>query len=205
MSGNGEKRPVSAGTKVMLVMLVLVIAGSALVLSRLSSGASVDLNKLNRNLLDLGRAVKDDAGDAEPAAVKAPEKQNAVYPGKDGKMEGADDAAIRKAEMSETAGAAGTSSGGTVAAGTSSGGTVVAAGTSRRDGGCGNFLRRDGGCGNFLRRDGGCGDFFRRDRGCGRDFFRRDGGCGGAFLRRGRGCGRDFLGRNRCGGRKDGN
>ena len=127
MSGNGEKRPVSAGTKVMLVMLVLVIAGSALVLGRLSSGASVDLNKLNRNLLDLGRAVKDDAGDA---AVKAPETQNAVYPGKDGKREGADDEAIRKAEMSETAGAAGTSSGGTVAAGTSSGGTAVAAGSS---------------------------------------------------------------------------
>ena len=114
MSGNGEKRPVSAGTKVMLVMLILVIAGSALVLGRLSSGASVDLNKLNRNLLDLGRAVKDDAGDA---AVKAPETQNAVYPGKDGKREGADDDAIRKAEMSETAGAAGTSSGGTVARG----------------------------------------------------------------------------------------
>lgn len=132
MSRNGEKRPVSAGTKVMLVMLAVVIAGSALVLGRLSSGASVDLSKLNRNLLDLGRADKDAGGDAPAAAsTKAPDTQNAVYPGKDGKKESAGDTAAKtvvKAEITKSGGAptgnAGTGQAGN--AGAASGGNTAA-------------------------------------------------------------------------------
>ena len=48
-----EKRKWSAGTKFMLALLAVVVAGSALVLGRLSSGASVDLTKLNVNVLDI--------------------------------------------------------------------------------------------------------------------------------------------------------
>jgi len=48
-----ETRKWSAGTKVMLVMLVLVLAGSALVLGRLSSGAQVDLSRLSMKPLAL--------------------------------------------------------------------------------------------------------------------------------------------------------
>ena len=47
------RRKLSAGTVFMLVLLVVVLAGSALVLGRLSSGAKVDLSKLNMNVLDL--------------------------------------------------------------------------------------------------------------------------------------------------------
>lgn len=47
------RRKWSAGTVFMLVLLAAVLAGSALVLGRLSSGAKVDLSKLNMNVLDL--------------------------------------------------------------------------------------------------------------------------------------------------------
>ena len=47
------RRKLSAGTVFMLVLLVVVLAGSALVLVRLSSGARVDLSKLNMNVLDI--------------------------------------------------------------------------------------------------------------------------------------------------------
>lgn len=90
MSRNGERRPVSAGTKVMLVMLAVVIAGSALVLGRLSSGASVDLSKLNRNLLDLGRAGKDDGGDALPSPGAQADAQSTVFPEKAEKKDAVD-------------------------------------------------------------------------------------------------------------------
>ena len=101
MSRNGEKRPLSTGTKVMLIALVLVIAGSALVLGRLSSGASVDLSKLNRNLLDLGRTDQDDSADGTViAAAKTADPQNAVYPGKDG-QETAEDAAPQSSVVNE--------------------------------------------------------------------------------------------------------
>ena len=53
-SGNGTARKkLSAGTKCMLVLVVAVLVGSALVLGKLSSGAKVDLSKLNMNVLDL--------------------------------------------------------------------------------------------------------------------------------------------------------
>lgn len=47
------RRKLSAGTVFMLVLLAAVLGGSALVLGRLSSGASVDLSKLNMNVLDI--------------------------------------------------------------------------------------------------------------------------------------------------------
>ena len=50
---NKKRRKMSAGTVFMLVMLIMVISMSALVLSRLSSGASVDLSKLRMNVLDI--------------------------------------------------------------------------------------------------------------------------------------------------------
>ena len=48
-----EKRKLSFGSKFMLVMLVLVLGGSALVIGKLSSGASVDLSRLTMNPLNL--------------------------------------------------------------------------------------------------------------------------------------------------------
>ncbi len=53
-NGNGTARKkLSAGTKCMLVLAAVVIVGSVLVLGKLSSGAKVDLSKLNMNVLDL--------------------------------------------------------------------------------------------------------------------------------------------------------
>ena len=43
----------SAGTVFMLALLVVVLGGSVLVLGRLSSGASVDLKKLNMDVLNI--------------------------------------------------------------------------------------------------------------------------------------------------------
>ena len=51
-SGPGRSKW-SAGTVFMLTLLIAVLGGSALVLGRLSSGASVDLSKLKMNVLDL--------------------------------------------------------------------------------------------------------------------------------------------------------
>ena len=56
------RRKLSAGTVFMLVLLAAVLGGSALVLGRLSSGASVDLSKLTMNVLDL----KEDASPDNP-------------------------------------------------------------------------------------------------------------------------------------------
>ena len=52
-TGYTKQRRYSAGTVFMLAMLVIVLAGSALVLGKLSSGGSVDLSKLNMNTLNL--------------------------------------------------------------------------------------------------------------------------------------------------------
>jgi len=62
----GTKRRLSAGTKAMLVMLALVLVGSALVLGRLSSGASVDLSRLKMNVLD----IRDEQGGKNAADPK---------------------------------------------------------------------------------------------------------------------------------------
>jgi len=50
---NGQRRKLSAGSVFVLVLLAVTLAGSALVLGRLSSGTSVDLNKLKVNLLNI--------------------------------------------------------------------------------------------------------------------------------------------------------
>ncbi len=67
------RRKLSAGTVFMLVLLVVVLAGSALVLGRLSSGAKVDLSKLNMNVLDLS--------EEQPQVSTAnPEQESAARP-----------------------------------------------------------------------------------------------------------------------------
>ena len=69
----GKRRKLSAGTVFMLVMLAAVILGSAAVLTRLSSGASVDLSKLHVSVLNL---QGDPAGDTEEKPQTEP-KQDA--------------------------------------------------------------------------------------------------------------------------------
>ena len=86
MGRNGKKRPLSAGTWIMLVMLAVVIAGSALVLGRLSSGASVDLSKLNMNLLNLGQ-TEGGTNDTPYTQTASPAGASAVYPGRERKAE----------------------------------------------------------------------------------------------------------------------
>ena len=74
MKQRKNRRPLSAGTVFMLILSVAVIAGSAVVLGRLSSGASVDLSKLNMNVLDLqedpAHAEPDEAEDEPKATVR---------------------------------------------------------------------------------------------------------------------------------------
>ena len=81
---NTERRKLSAGTVFMLVLLVVVLAGSALVLGRLSSGARVDLSKLNMNVLDLsGDETPEKAGSTQeeiPASASRPETAAAAAP-----------------------------------------------------------------------------------------------------------------------------
>lgn len=48
-----QKGRLSTGTVIMLALLVIVLGGSVLVIGRLSSGASINLNKLNMNTLNL--------------------------------------------------------------------------------------------------------------------------------------------------------
>lgn len=75
-----DGRKLSAGTVFMLILTVVVLAGSALILIRLSSGASVDLSRLNMNVLNLQTAqppVSQETGTGQPteapAATKAPQ------------------------------------------------------------------------------------------------------------------------------------
>lgn len=60
----------------MLVLTVVVLAGSALVLGKLSSGAKVDLSKLNMNVLDLQEDPSRDT-EEKPEAKKGTETQPA--------------------------------------------------------------------------------------------------------------------------------
>ena len=61
-----RRRKLSAGTVFMFVLMAAVLGGSALVLGRLSSGASVDLSKLNMNVLDIKQdPAQDHEGEAE--------------------------------------------------------------------------------------------------------------------------------------------
>lgn len=91
MKGNwsGERRKTSFGTKFMLVMLALVLGGSALVIWKLSSGGTVDLSRLTMNPLNLqqqpgqeGKQPPEEGTDRPadsttkpaPAVTAAPEK-----------------------------------------------------------------------------------------------------------------------------------
>ena len=69
-----EKRKLSAGTKFMLILMAVVLAGSALVLGRLSSGASVDLSRLKMNVIDL-QDQSDGTATADITAAGAEEKE----------------------------------------------------------------------------------------------------------------------------------
>lgn len=62
------RRRLSAGTVFMLILLTAVLGGSALVLGRLSSGATVDLSKLRMSVLDLQEnESRSESGESVPA------------------------------------------------------------------------------------------------------------------------------------------
>ena len=71
MKRDDKRRPLSAGTVFMLVMMAVVLVGSAVVLARLSSGASVDLGKLNMQFLDLQSGQPAGGNEADNAAAAA--------------------------------------------------------------------------------------------------------------------------------------
>lgn len=73
-SGHRQKRKFSAGTKFMLGLLAIVLCGSAIVLGRLSSGATVDLSKLQMNILDLQETFSPDTG-TTTAETRAPDPE----------------------------------------------------------------------------------------------------------------------------------
>ena len=60
--GQKPKRKFSAGTKFMVGLLAVVLLGSAAVLGRLSSGATVDLSKLQMSVLELQETFSPDNG-----------------------------------------------------------------------------------------------------------------------------------------------
>ncbi len=60
--GQRQKRKFSAGTKFMVGLLAVVLLGSAVVLGRLSSGATVDLSKLQMSVLELQETFSPDDG-----------------------------------------------------------------------------------------------------------------------------------------------
>lgn len=80
-SGNRpDRRKLSAGTVFMLVMLAAVLAGSALVLGRLSSGASVDLSRLSMNVLNLQEDPSHETEADSPANEQAGKTQPVQSP-----------------------------------------------------------------------------------------------------------------------------
>ena len=92
-----QQRGLSAGTVLMLAMLVIVLGGSALVLARLSSGASIDLDKLNMNTLNLQNDPSriQPREETQPREVQVPKSQRAENPDQ-GKQESTDGQAIEK-------------------------------------------------------------------------------------------------------------
>lgn len=69
-----KRRKMSAGTVFMLIMLALVLGSSALVLGRLSSGATVDLTKLHMAVLDIQNesrtGAEEETDDTEPRTTE---------------------------------------------------------------------------------------------------------------------------------------
>ena len=97
--GNGTaKRKLSAGTKCILILAVVVLAGSALVLGKLSSGAKIDLSKLNMNVLNL----QDDPS-RNTDEQKEPQKEAEAKPAKKSEQTAAAEAPVMlKTEASFT-------------------------------------------------------------------------------------------------------
>ena len=77
-----DARKVSLGTKFMLTLVVIVLIGSAIVIGKLSSGASVDLSKLKMKTIDL----QDDPS-GEPSGNTAEEKRDTKADPAPGKKE----------------------------------------------------------------------------------------------------------------------
>ena len=77
-----QQRRLSPGTVLMLAMLVIVLGGSALVLARLSSGASINLDKLKMNTLNLQNDPSriQEREEAQPREVQVPKLQQAENP-----------------------------------------------------------------------------------------------------------------------------
>ena len=75
--GQRQKRKFSAGTKFMVGMLTVVLLGSAAVLGRLSSGATVDLSKLQMSVLELQETFSPDDG-LKTTEIRKPEQGNSV-------------------------------------------------------------------------------------------------------------------------------
>ena len=82
MRKNDKRRPLSVGTVFMLGMLVVVLIGSAVVLGRLSSGASVDLSKLKMQILDLqsGQQADGNGTEKQTAAAGNQESKTSGFP-----------------------------------------------------------------------------------------------------------------------------
>lgn len=91
-----ERRKLSAGTVFMLILLTVVLGGSVLVLGRLSSGASVDLNKLSMSVLDLQEDAARDRSD------NTPEAKAEIKPQPPQKQETPADTTVRKKDESFT-------------------------------------------------------------------------------------------------------
>lgn len=103
-SGNEPgKRKFSAGTKVMLIMTIAVLAGSALVIGRLSSGAKVDLSKLKMNTVDLREDPSRDTSADETDRKKDAKTATATKAG-DTQAKDAPAGPGREAEFTLTAG-----------------------------------------------------------------------------------------------------
>lgn len=83
MKKDGRRRPLSFGSVFMLIMLTVVLAGSAVVLGRLSSGASVDLSKLNMQILDLRNGQQGSGAEngKVPGTTETQADQSAGFPG----------------------------------------------------------------------------------------------------------------------------
>ena len=75
--GQIQKRKFSAGTKFMVGLLAVVLLGSAAVLGRLSSGATVDLSKLQMSVLELQETFSPDDG-MKTTETRKPEQENSV-------------------------------------------------------------------------------------------------------------------------------
>lgn len=82
MKKDDKRRPLSVGTVFMLGLLAVVLVGSAVVLGRLSSGASVDLSKLNMQFLDLQNGQQAGGNDTEDhaAAAEKQEQKTSEFP-----------------------------------------------------------------------------------------------------------------------------